>query len=83
MTRQLALKRRLLVEHRDEVLAFAPDIDSAPACTELLRMLVRTRQRPRRSASDESHSAGAERSDVPAGGTGVHPCARAGLGERR
>jgi hypothetical protein len=36
---QLALKRRLLAEHRVDVLAFAPDIDSAPACAELLRML--------------------------------------------
>jgi hypothetical protein len=36
---QLALKRRLLAERRDEVVAILPNIDAAPACAELARML--------------------------------------------
>ncbi|HEX2383357.1 MAG TPA: DUF3445 domain-containing protein [Acidimicrobiales bacterium] len=38
---QLALKRSLLRDRRDEVLLTLPDVDTDPACTELLRMLVR------------------------------------------
>jgi hypothetical protein len=38
---QLALKRQLLNEGRDDVLLTLPDLDTAPACAELLRMLVR------------------------------------------
>ncbi len=36
---ELALKQRLLRERRDEVLLTLPELDSAPACAELLRML--------------------------------------------
>jgi len=36
---ELALKRSLLREHRDEVLLTVPDIDTAPACAELQRMV--------------------------------------------
>ena len=39
---ELALKRSLLREHRDEVLLSLPDIDTAPACAELLRMVAWT-----------------------------------------
>jgi hypothetical protein len=36
---QLALKAQLLAEHRDDVLATLPHVDTAPACAELSRML--------------------------------------------
>jgi hypothetical protein len=36
---ELALKEQLLRERRDEVLITLPDLDTAPACAELLRML--------------------------------------------
>jgi len=38
---ELALKQQLLREHRNDVLLTLPDLDSAPACAELERMLVR------------------------------------------
>lgn len=40
----LARKRQLLAEQRDEVLITLPDLDPDPACTELLRMLAPTLQ---------------------------------------
>jgi hypothetical protein len=52
---QLALKRRLLTDHRDDVLAFAPDLDTAPACAELERMLVHLR---RYSAANDPENGG-------------------------
>jgi hypothetical protein len=35
---QVALKAQLLAERRDDVLAILPDLDTTPACDELLRM---------------------------------------------
>ena len=40
---ELALKKQLLHDRRDDVLLTLPDVDTAPACAELLRMLDRLR----------------------------------------
>jgi hypothetical protein len=56
---ELALKRTLLRERRDEVLLTLPDFDTAPACAELLRMLVR--RGPYRGHGDPEFGSGLER----------------------